>query len=139
MPNQDAHRLAHLFPEIVNTRQLDRFADLVSPGYVNHNPHVEQGLNGVRKFFEHFVSAVPDLKMDTEFVLAAEEGRFAVGRYTYSGTHKGVFMGAPPTGNALSMRSIDVWRVENGRFVEHWDELNSLDLFLQIGAARMAA
>jgi hypothetical protein len=32
------------------------------------------------------------------------------------------------------MRSIDIWRVEDGRFVEHWDELNTLDAFIQIGA-----
>jgi hypothetical protein len=32
------------------------------------------------------------------------------------------------------MRSIDIWRVEDGRFVEHWDELNTLDIFSQVGA-----
>jgi predicted SnoaL-like aldol condensation-catalyzing enzyme len=32
------------------------------------------------------------------------------------------------------MRSIDIWRVEDGRFVEHWDELNALDIFSQVGA-----
>jgi hypothetical protein len=31
------------------------------------------------------------------------------------------------------MRSIDIWRVENGEFVEHWDELNLLDVFQAIG------
>jgi predicted SnoaL-like aldol condensation-catalyzing enzyme len=31
------------------------------------------------------------------------------------------------------MRSIDIWRMENGEFVEHWDELNLLELFQQIG------
>ena len=31
------------------------------------------------------------------------------------------------------MRSIDIWRMENGAFVEHWDELNYLELFQQIG------
>jgi hypothetical protein len=30
------------------------------------------------------------------------------------------------------MRSIDIWRVEDGR--EHWDELNTLDIFSQVGA-----
>ena len=32
------------------------------------------------------------------------------------------------------MRSIDIWRVEDGRFVEHWDELNTRDIFRQVGA-----
>lgn len=31
-------------------------------------------------------------------------------------------------------RSVDIWRVEDGKFVEHWDELNTLDVFIQIGA-----
>jgi hypothetical protein len=30
------------------------------------------------------------------------------------------------------MRSIYIWRTENGEFAEHWDELNLLDLFQQI-------
>jgi hypothetical protein len=38
------------------------------------------------------------------------------------------------TGNAFAMRSTDIWRVEDGRFVEHWDELNTLDIFSQVGA-----
>ena len=32
------------------------------------------------------------------------------------------------------MTSIDIWRVEDDRFVEHWDEINSLELFVQLGA-----
>ncbi len=57
----------------------------------------------------------------------------SVGRFTYRGTHAGPFYGMPPTGNAIEMRSIDIWRTHNGEFVEHWDELNLLDLFQQIG------
>jgi predicted SnoaL-like aldol condensation-catalyzing enzyme len=39
----------------------------------------------------------------------------------------------PATGKPIEMRSIDIWRTENGEFVEHWDELNMLELFQQIG------
>jgi predicted SnoaL-like aldol condensation-catalyzing enzyme len=27
-----------------------------------------------------------------------------------------------------------IWRVEEGKFVEHWEELNTLDAFIQIGS-----
>lgn len=31
------------------------------------------------------------------------------------------------------MRSIDIWRVQDGEFAEHWDELNLLEVFQQLG------
>jgi predicted SnoaL-like aldol condensation-catalyzing enzyme len=37
----------------------------------------------------------------------------------------------------FTMRSIDIWRVRDGLFVEHWDELNTLEVFQQIGAVEM--
>jgi predicted SnoaL-like aldol condensation-catalyzing enzyme len=32
----------------------------------------------------------------------------------------------PRPAKPIEMRSIDIWRTENGKFVEHWDELNYL-------------
>ena len=39
----------------------------------------------------------------------------------------------PASGNAVKMRTIDIWRVKDGLFVEHWDELNLLEVFQQVG------
>jgi predicted SnoaL-like aldol condensation-catalyzing enzyme len=33
------------------------------------------------------------------------------------------------------MRSIDIWRVRDGRLAEHWDELNTADWFAQLQGA----
>ena len=60
-------------------------------------------------------------------------GDRVVGRFAYRGTHDGPLWGIPATGNRIEMRSIDIWRTGNGEFVEHWDELNLLDVFQQIG------
>lgn len=60
-------------------------------------------------------------------------GDRVVGRFVYRGTHAGEFMGIPATGQRVEMRSIDIWRVENGLFAEHWDELNTLQVFQQMG------
>lgn len=57
-----------------------------------------------------------------------------VGRFVYRGTQTGELMGIPASGHAVEMRSIDIWRVQDGMFVEHWDELNLLEVFQQVGA-----
>jgi len=130
----DQVRLGRLFAEIVSSHDVSRFAEIVAPGYVNHNPFAEPGLEGVKKTFGAIIAGVPDLKVSAEDVFVSADGTRVVGRYRYDGTHAGNFLGYPATGNAFSMRSIDIWRVEEGRFIEHWDELNTLDIFVQVGA-----
>jgi steroid delta-isomerase-like uncharacterized protein len=130
----DRVKLGHLFAEIVSGHDVSRFDELVAPNYVNHNQFAEPGLDGVKKTFSAIIAGVPDLKVFVEDVFVSADGSRVVGRYRYEGKHTGNFLGYPATGGAFSMRSIDIWRVADGRFVEHWDELNTLDIFTQIGA-----
>ena len=130
----DPIKLGHLFAEIVSSHDMSRFDEIVAPHYVNHNAFAEPGLAGVKKVFGGMLAGVPDLKVSAEDVFVSADGSRLVGRYRYEGTHTGNFLGYPATGNAFAMRSIDIWRVEAGRFVEHWDELNTLDMFIQVGA-----
>jgi predicted ester cyclase len=130
----DTIKLGHLFAEIVSGHDVTRFDEIVAPGYVNHNAFAEPGLDGVKKTFGAILAGVPDLRVFAEDVFASADGTRVVGRYRYEGTHTGNFLGYPATGNVFAMRSIDIWRVEDGHFVEHWDELNTLDIFTQIGA-----
>jgi predicted SnoaL-like aldol condensation-catalyzing enzyme len=125
----DHVKLGHLFAEIVSGHDMSRFDEIVGPGYVNHSPFAEPGLEGVKKVFGAIIAGVPDLKVFVEDVFVSADGTRVVGRYRYEGTHTGNFLGYP-----FAMRSIDIWRVEDGRFVEHWDELNTLDIFSQVGA-----
>ena len=129
--------LGHRFADILNAGDADALRAILAPGYRNHNAYVDDGPDACVGFFAHFLSAVPDLRVTAHAVLCDDAAQTVIGRYTYEGTHTGPFMGFPPTGNEIAMRSIDLWRVEGGVFVEHWDELNTLDLFTQIGAARM--
>jgi predicted ester cyclase len=130
----DPVKLGYFFAEIVSGHDVSRFDEIVAPGYVNHNAFAEPGLDGVKKTFGAIQAGVPDLKVFAEDVFVSADGSRVVGCYRYDGTHTGNFLGYPATGNAFTMRSIDIWRVEDGRFIEHWDELNTLDIFNQIGA-----
>ena|SRR6516162_3597759 len=64
-----------------------------------------------------------------------EEGDRISARFTYNGTFSKAFMGYQPNGTADQMRSSDIWRVKDGKLIEHWDKLNLLQVFQQIGAA----
>ena len=39
-------------------------------------------------------------------------------------------MGYQSNSTAVQMRSIDIWRVKD-KLIEHWDELNLLDVFMR--------
>jgi predicted SnoaL-like aldol condensation-catalyzing enzyme len=43
-------------------------------------------------------------------------------------------MGLEPTGAPVVMHSIDIWRVEDGMAVEHWDQIDSQAFFAQLTA-----
>src|SRR5229473_1563524 len=50
-----------------------------------------------------------------------ENFRGIFGRMTFSATHTQPLLGIAPTGRRFTLRTIDIWRVENGKFAEHWD------------------
>lgn len=137
MTREDLIALGATFADILNGKDPQALAGIVGTSYRNHNPYVEDGLEPCIGFFAQFLAAIPDLRVTAHDVMADETTQTVIGRYSYAGTQTGPLMGFPATGNAIAMRSIDIWRVEDGKFVEHWDELNTLDIFMQMGAARM--
>ena len=48
------------------------------------------------------------------------EGDKVTTRKTISGVHTGPLLGIAPTGRPVSIAVIDIVRVSNGRYVEHW-------------------
>jgi steroid delta-isomerase-like uncharacterized protein len=124
--------LAETFTRMLNEHDPDLVDRFVAPDYRNHNPFVADGREANRSFWAGFFSALPDLTATMEDLVIS--GDRVVGRFVYRGTHAGEFMGLPATGRRVEMRSIDIWRVENGMFAEHWDELNTLEFFAQLGA-----
>ena len=126
------HALAERFAQSLTDHDLDAFAELLDDEYINHNRYAQPGKDGSVAIFAAFLEAFEDFRVEIDDVIDA--GGTLVGRYTYRGRHTGTFMGIPPSGSQIEMHSIDIWRVRDGRLHEHWDELNSLELFQQIGA-----
>jgi steroid delta-isomerase-like uncharacterized protein len=126
------HRLAERFAESLTAHDLDEFSTLLHPDYVNHNRYVEPGKAGSVAVFGAFLAAFEGLSVEIDDIIVTEGT--VVGRYTYRGRHTGTFLGVPASGAEIEMHSIDIWRVRDGLFAEHWDELNTLEVFQQMGA-----
>lgn len=127
-----AQDLADTYLTMLNTHDPDLVDQFVAKDYINHNPFVSDGREANRQFWTEFFAGLPDLSATREDLVIA--GDRVVGRFVYRGTHTAELMGIPASGKAVEMRSIDIWRLQDDMFIEHWDELNLLQLFQQMGA-----
>ena len=117
---------------------IDLLDELLAAGYINHTPatpDLPTGPEGVKGVVSMFRSAMPDLRVFVEDMIA--EGDKVATRYTLEGTHEGELFGVPPTGQRLSVRSISVERVSDGKIQEHWRITDSLDMMQQLGVIPM--
>jgi steroid delta-isomerase-like uncharacterized protein len=113
---------------------IDLVDELLAPDYINHtpaSPDQPTGPEGVKGVVAMFRSAIPDLRVVVEDMIA--EGDKVVVRYTLEGTHEGELFGVPPTGQRLNIKSIAVERVSDGKIREHWRVTDSLDMMQQLG------
>jgi steroid delta-isomerase-like uncharacterized protein len=114
-----------------NLQLLD---ELLAPDYVNHNPatpDMPTGREGVKGVVSMFRSGMPDLKVVIEDMIA--EGEKVATRYTLEGTHEGELFGVPPTGKRLSIKSMTVERVSEGKVRDHWRVSDNLEMMQQLG------
>jgi predicted ester cyclase len=71
-----------------------------------------------REFASEVHTAFPDTHIEVEEMIA--EGDKVSARVAMSGTHQGEFQGIGPSGKRVQVRAIDIFRVANGKVVEHW-------------------
>jgi predicted ester cyclase len=94
-------------------------------------PAPAPGPAGFKQVIGMFHTAFPDLHITIEDEFGAGD---KVGtRGSMTGTHQGEFMGIPATNKSVKVSYIDLWRVENGKFVENWVQLDMLGLMQQLG------
>ena len=97
-------------------------AELLHVDLLDHNrvPGQPEGRAGDLWAARAVRTAFPDLRFTLDVVL--ESGDLVTGRWTMTGTHTGPLelLGLPPTGRPVSMSGQEIFRAEDGRFVEVW-------------------
>ena len=122
------------FGDAINSGKLEVILEVVSPSVIDHDPAPDQGPGpqGFVKLFASYRQAFPDLNISVDQLVADEENVSIA--YTISGTHKGRFLGIPPSGKAIRARGVQIARFEEGKMVERWGSSDQLGILEQIGA-----
>ena len=114
----------------VNAHDTSSFPELFTNAYIQHSGRSPSGLAAQIENFRRILAVMPDVRMRVEDRIIA--GDKVVARTTYSATHTQAIRGIPPTGKAFTFRTIDIWRVENGKFAEHWDLTDTVEVLRQL-------
>lgn len=119
--------------EFYNQWNIEVADELITTDYVHHDPGnpMTRDLEELKQWAPMLFIAFPDFHVTTED-LVAESDKVAK-RYTITGTHKGEYMGIPPTDNQIAVTGIEIFRIADGKIVESWWSVDYLGMLQQLG------
>jgi predicted ester cyclase len=121
--------------------QLEYFADEAN----NHGFKVTKAQ--IREVLTDIVNTFPDIQLEPLEVIA--QGDWVVGRYWFTGTHKGMaihpyvhyglLVGVEPTNKVMRVQHIHMFRFEKGKIVEHQATRDDVAMVQQLGLSLTVA
>jgi predicted SnoaL-like aldol condensation-catalyzing enzyme len=105
---QNKKAVVEFYDLAINQKNFEAAAKFLGPRYTQHNPRAADGPEGLKAFLAFLREKMPDYHSDIKRV-------FADGDYVILHVHNVPTPGS--RGNAI----IDIFKLENGKVVEHWD------------------
>jgi len=112
--------LRRFYKEVYVDWDMSLVDAVVSPRFTSHD-WPDSGPTGPRAFRQYYAAiraAVPDARYEVDDLIA--EGDRVVVRWRLLGTHEGSFQGIAPTGRAIELKGIAIYRVDGGKLMERW-------------------
>jgi len=105
---------------LINKKDFKSASKYTGNRYIQHNPLLADGSEGLKAFVEFLKSNYPEARSEIKRV-------FAEGDYVILHVHS---VRIPDTrGRAI----FDLFKLENGKIVEHWGGPDTMDLVQQLG------
>jgi predicted ester cyclase len=114
----------------VNAHDTSAFPEIHTDSYIQHSGRSASGLAAQIENFRAIFGRMPDVQARVDDRIIA--GDRVVARMSFTATHTQPLQGIAPTGRRFTLRTIDIWRVENGKFAEHWDIVDFTGLLKQL-------
>lgn len=136
-----------IIEEIINDGAVELCEQLMAPDFKIHRfglaatnallgpprqgPPPAASIEGFKRGLAALREAFPDWSHSVKSVIAQDDN--VAGIWTLNCTHKGVFMGLPPTGRTIVMDEVGFMRFRDGRMIEGWFLGDELTLVQQLG------
>jgi len=106
--------------EVIEQGNFSSFNELLDSKFINHSaPSTSNGPDSMWHTFNNILRpAFPDLKIEI-YDQIAEDDKVTT-RKAIVGTHLGNLLDIPPTNKKIKIDVIDIVRIQNGKYIEHW-------------------
>ncbi len=131
-------QIVRRYRELHNQNRVELLGEVVADNLVSHNlmPGLPGGLKSAQMVHQGVTASFPDNFTRTEALIS--EGDLVVERWINTGTHSGApFGGAPANGKKFSISGISIYRIKDGKIVEHWGEMDTASIMRQLGMMPM--
>ena len=130
MSSEENKSLVKTLFEGINQKGLEAYDQMVTPDFVWHGV-IDQSRKEYRKDLGSVLAAFPNAKWEIRDLLC--EGDKVVVRWTFSGTHTNPWGTLPATRKKIKYGGISIYRTEDEKIVEVWNNESLLSLYRQLG------
>ena len=115
-------------------RDLEGHLKMYSNSVIHHgfSSRIRPGVAGLRDHYTNLLKGFPDMRIEIDDIIA--DGEKVAHRFMFYGTHKGEFLGVPPTGKLVSAAGVHIHLFSHNQAVEVWQILDTFSFLSQIGA-----
>jgi len=114
------------------TANAEILNDFLAEDFIEHDPApgIPPTRDGWKQLFKMFAEATPGYHVINDLI--AEDDK-VVAHITAYGKHVGTIFGIPATNKEFSMKGIVIWRLKNGKIIEHWAQNDMVGMMIQLG------
>lgn len=136
MASQDTQRIVDLVLQLWNTGNPEIANQLYTDNSEREDPNRSEPTRGGREIAQYIAlvrTAFPDFKLEMKEKIV--DGDHIASHWTCTGTHKGDFLGIPPTGKRVEVNGMTLAQVKDGKVVRERVYFDRLGMLEQLGVA----
>ena len=112
-PQDNKEVVTAFYEAAINNKDFAAAEKYMGPYYKQHNPTAEDGKEGFKKFINYLHDTYPDSHSEIKRVMA--EGDYVI-----------LHVHSIKIPNTRGQAIVDIFRLENGKIVEHWDVIQAI-------------